>query len=183
MDLASCCRRRADSISDLPLRAMRALTLSAASMHCHKQPADLGALGKQDATDQWHYQAYREVLRFDMEPVEFCRSFGLEAKLCIATFGHDGTTIPAGSKLASAFQGVDQLGCDHFILSDGYLVCVEVAVLLSEDAFVDYVAGRPHPFDSWASGELVRNVRHMVRSDQDEVTLRSFTRGTRCVAC
>eukprot|EP00971_Amphidinium_carterae_P211247 4191594-Amphidinium_carterae.2 len=58
---------------------MRTLTLSAASM-----PADLGALGKQDATDQWHYQAYQDVLRFGMEPLEFCRSFDLEAKLCIS---------------------------------------------------------------------------------------------------
>eukprot|EP00971_Amphidinium_carterae_P231722 4598797-Amphidinium_carterae.1 len=102
MDLASRCSHRADSISDLPLKAMRTFTLSAASMHfelSHKQPADLGALGKQDATDQWHYQAYQDVLKFSMDPLEFCRSFDLAAKLCVATFGHDGTTIPAGSKL------------------------------------------------------------------------------------
>eukprot|EP00971_Amphidinium_carterae_P032227 635011-Amphidinium_carterae.1 len=38
------------------------------------------------------------------------------------------------------------------------------------DALVEYVDGRSHPFDSWASEEfLVRNVRHIVRSDPDEV--------------
>eukprot|EP00971_Amphidinium_carterae_P023682 467299-Amphidinium_carterae.1 len=53
-----------------PAKAMRTLTLAAASSRCggcalcHRQPPELGALGKQDPSDEWHYQAYKEVLKF-----------------------------------------------------------------------------------------------------------------------
>eukprot|EP00971_Amphidinium_carterae_P233849 4640184-Amphidinium_carterae.1 len=60
-----------------------------------------------------------------MQPTEFQRPFDFEAKLCMATFGHDGATVPTGSKLVSAFQGVGQLGNGHPVSLEGDLVRVE----------------------------------------------------------
>eukprot|EP00971_Amphidinium_carterae_P208893 4144340-Amphidinium_carterae.2 len=36
---------------------------------------------------QWHYRAYQDFLKFAMDPMEFERTFELEAKLCIANLG------------------------------------------------------------------------------------------------
>eukprot|EP00971_Amphidinium_carterae_P016490 325930-Amphidinium_carterae.1 len=77
-----------------------------------------------------------------MEPTEFQRTFDLEAKLCMATFG-----LPF-------LRGVDQLGNGHRASLEGDLVRVEVAVLFSEEGFVEYASSRPHPFERWASGKL-----------------------------
>eukprot|EP00971_Amphidinium_carterae_P115213 2282028-Amphidinium_carterae.5 len=53
------------------------------------------------------------------------------------------------------------------------LVRIEVAVSFSEEGFVEYAAGRPHPlipFDSWASDEILRrNAHHIVTSHPGDI--------------